>query len=203
MIARIRGKLVEIGFSHVVVDVNGVGYRIFIPMSTYDRLPHANQEVTLLTFTNVREDAIHLYGFATEEEKQLFEMLISTTGIGPKLALNILSTMPVKTFCDAVTNGNLNVIKQINGVGKRTAERMIVELKDKIGKLVPGFTASAESAIPDEKAVAAEEALLALEQLGFKRDKISKTLQELINKLPIEECSAENLIRKSLQALNS
>jgi holliday junction DNA helicase RuvA len=203
MIARITGKLIELGFSHVVVDVGGVGYRIFIPMSTYDKLPDANKEVSLMTYTQVREDAFHLYGFATTEEKELFEILISVSGIGAKLALNILSTMPVATFCSAVANSELAIIKQINGVGKRTAERIVVELRDKVAKLSPGMTAQANQEIPDSKRVAAEEALLALEQLGFKRDKISTTLRLLVDKLPEADCSAENLIRQALQSLNS
>ena len=204
MIARITGKLIELGFSHIVVDVGGVGYRIFIPMSTYDRLPDAGKEVSLKTYTQVREDAFHLYGFATDEEKKLFEILISVSGIGAKLALNILSTMPVATFCSAVSNSELAIIKQISGIGKRTAERIVVELRDKVEKLAPGIKYNqTDKDLPDDKRIAAEEALLALEQLGFKRDKISKTLRLLVDKLPNEECSAENLIRQSLQSLNS
>ncbi len=204
MIARITGKLIELGFSHIVVDVGGVGYRIFIPMSTYDRLPDAGKEVSLKTYTQVREDAFNLYGFATDEEKKLFEILISVSGIGAKLALNILSTMPVATFCSAVSNSELAIIKQISGIGKRTAERIVVELRDKVEKLAPGIKYSqTDKDLPDDKRIAAEEALLALEQLGFKRDKISKTLRTLVDKLPNEECSAENLIRQSLQSLNS
>ena len=206
MIARIKGILIELGFGQVVVDVHGIGYRIFIPMSTYDRLPNANEEVTLLTYTQVREDAFQLYGFATKEERELFEILVGVSGIGAKLALNILSTMPVTTFCKAVSNSELAIIKQINGVGKRTAERIVVELRDKLAKLSPETVyggAQGSSTMPAEKQQAAEEALLALEQLGFKRDKISKTLRILVDKLSDEECSAENLIRQSLQSLNS
>lgn len=204
MIARITGKLIELGFSHIIVDVGGIGYRIFIPMSTYDRLPNAGQTVSLRIYTQIREDAFNLYGFATEEENQLFEILISVSGIGAKLALSILSTMPVATFCAAVSNNQLAIIKQISGIGKRTAERIVVELRDKVDKLAPGVKyGQPDSDIPDDKRVAAEEALLALEQLGFKRDKISKTLRALIDKLPNEECSAENLIRQSLQSLNT
>ena len=204
MIARITGKLLELGFSHIIVDVGGVGYRIFIPMSTYDRLPDAGKEVSLRIYTQVREDAFNLYGFASEEENQLFEILINVSGIGAKLALSILSTMPVATFCSAVANSELAIIKQISGIGKRTAERIVVELRDKVEKLAPGVKyGQTDQKLPDDKRLAAEEALLALEQLGFKRDKISKTLRALVDKLPNEECSAENLIRQSLQNLNT
>ncbi len=204
MIARLKGILQEINLSQVVVDVHGVGYLVSIPMSTYDRLPGAESEVTLLINTQVREDAISLYGFATPEEKQLFEILLGATGVGPKLALSILSSLPVSSFCAAVVSRELNVIKRISGIGPKTAERLIVELRDKIGKLAPAIGSSATGrTVPDAVAAAAEDALLALEQLGFKPEKIRKALHKIVEEIPEKECSSENLIRKALQALNS
>jgi Holliday junction DNA helicase RuvA len=173
-------------------------------MSTYDRLPRSESEVILLINTQVREDAISLYGFATPEEKQLFEILLGATGVGPKLALSILSSLPVSSFCSAVVNRDLNVIKRISGIGPKTAERLIVELKEKIGKMAPALSvAAAGKAVPDSVASAAEDALLALEQLGFKSEKIRKALHKIVEEIPEKECSSENLIRKALQALNS
>jgi holliday junction DNA helicase RuvA len=198
MIAMIRGKLIDVSFTEALVDVNGVGYRIFIPMSTFDKLPQPGNEVTVLTYTNVREDAIHLYGFATQEEKKLFETLIGVSGVGAKVALNILSNSPVSTFCQAISDSDINVIKSINGIGKKTAERLIIELRDKVAKLAPTLTPTS----PSDHSQAAEDALLALEQLGFKRDKAHKAIYKLIAELPEDECSSENLIRKTLQNLN-
>ena len=201
MIARLKGILQEINLTQVVVDVHGVGYLVSIPMSTYDRLPKAESEVVLLINTQVREDAISLYGFATPEEKQLFEILLGATGVGPKLALSILSSLPVSSFCSAVVNRDLNVIKRISGIGPKTAERLLVELRDKIGKMA--LSVSTGKAVPDTVAAAAEDALLALEQLGFKPEKIRKALQKIVEEIPEKECSSENLIRKALQSLNS
>ncbi|MDD5728461.1 MAG: Holliday junction branch migration protein RuvA [Victivallales bacterium] len=202
MIAKLSGKLAEVNFTECVVDVHGVGYQVFIPMSTYDKLPRVGEDVSLFICTQVREDAISLYGFAAAVEKQLFEILIGTTGIGPKLALSILSSMPVESFIAAVIDRDLNVIKRISGIGKKTAERLIVELQDKLAKVFQPFTAGSGTAVPDAKAMAMEDAAAALEQLGFKYDSIRKVLEKISNTLPVEEASSENFIRKALQALN-
>ena len=206
MIARIKGVLLEAEFTEIVVDVHGVGYLLSIPMSTFDRLPQPGNEVELLVITHVREDAINLFGFATREEKQLFEQLNNVNGVGPRLALNILSSLPVAAFCAAVVNADLKALGRINGVGKKTAERLVVELRDKLSKLSLGGAAAAGTApvtAPDHLRAAAEDATLALEQLGFRREGIQKTMQQLLSELDATECSAENLIRKALQRLNS
>lgn len=201
MIAQIRGKLIEVSLTSIVVDVNGVGYQIFIPMSTYDKLPPMNGEVTLLTYLHVREDAMLLYGFSKPEEKQLFELLISVSGIGAKVALNILSSMSVSMFCTAVTSDDIKTITCINGIGKKTAERLIIELRDKVRKFAPDLSATENDSNNDCEA--AIDALLALEQLGFKREKAQKALKKIVSELPADQCSSENLIRKALQALNT
>jgi Holliday junction DNA helicase RuvA len=202
MIARIKGTLIEATFTQIIVDVHGVGYLIAIPMSTFDKLPRPEAEVTLLVNTQVREDSISLYGFATSEEKQLFELLVATNGVGPKLALSILSSMPVSSFCSAVANREINSIKRINGIGPKTAERLLVELHDKVSKIIPVIGDNGKNII-SKVGAAAEDAIMALEQLGFKSDKIRKAMQKIIDDLPETECSSENLIRKALQALNS
>ncbi|MCP3967621.1 MAG: Holliday junction branch migration protein RuvA [Lentisphaerae bacterium] len=200
MIARLTGTLIEPNFTACIIDVHGVGYQVFIPVSTFDKLPREGEQVSLIIHTQVREDSITLYGFATGDEKRLFELLISVSGVGAKLTLSILSSMTVTNFCNAICSSDLNVIKKISGIGKRTAERLIVELKDKVAKFAPVISSDS---VPDEKANAAEDAILALEQLGFKRDSVSKVMDKIINATPLEESSSENFIRKALQALNS
>jgi len=200
MIAVLKGKLFETGLAEVVIDVNGVGYGVMIPMSTYDKLPKVGEEATLFIHTHVREDAITLFGFATKEEKSLFNMLLSVSGIGPKLALSVLSSMSIPSFCMATASGDVKVLSKISGIGKKTAERLVVELKDKVSKL-PGASPFAR-AVPDEKAQAAEDALLALEQLGFVRLKAQKAIHEIVSLMKPEECTSEGIIRKALQELN-
>ncbi|MCK4981547.1 MAG: Holliday junction branch migration protein RuvA [Victivallaceae bacterium] len=203
MIARLSGKLADINFTQCIIDVNGVGYQVFIPMSTFDKLPREEENVSLVICTQVREDAISLYGFATMPEKQLFEILIGTTGVGPKLALSILSSMPVERFSSAIINADLDIIKRISGIGKKTAERLIVELKDKLAKVMQPLVDDSSLAVSDEKALAMEDAVAALEQLGFKRETVRKALEKIVNSIPGEEATSENFIRKALQALNS
>lgn len=201
MIGMIRGKVVESGLTEVIVDVNGVGWQIFIPMSTYDKLPAPGGETCLLTNLVVREDSLRLYGFATKSEKELFEILMDVSGIGPKLALNVLSSMPVSSFCMAVASADLKVLSRINGIGKKTGERIILELKDKISKIITEITPLPK--VADDKARAAEDAVLALEQLGFKRDKAYKTVLDLAAEMDAKDCTSEVLIRKALKSLNS
>ena len=203
MIARLSGKLADVNFTQCIVDVNGVGYQVFIPMSTFDKLPREEEDISLFVCTQVREDAISLYGFYTMPEKQLFEILIGTTGVGPKLALSILSSMPVERFSSAVINSDLDIIKRISGIGKKTAERLIVELKDKLSKVMPSISSDSSVVVSDEKALAMEDAVAALEQLGFKRETVNKTLEKIVNSIPAEEATSENFIRKALQTLNS
>src|SRR5260370_30031108 len=134
MITFLHGKLVEALPTQVVVDVNGIGYEALIPLSSFDKLPQPGGDVKLLTQLIVREDAHVLYGFASAAERDLFRLLINTvSGIGPRTALNILSGISVTAFRGAVANSEFKVLSQISGVGKKTAERIVVELKDKIG----------------------------------------------------------------------
>src|ERR1041384_4260148 len=134
MITFLYGKLVEALPTQVTVDVHGVGYEVLIPLSSFDRLPKPGAEVKLLTHLVVREDAHVLYGFMSVQERELFRLLIHTvSGIGPKIALNVLSGMNPTAFRGAVANGDIRALSQISGVGKKTAERIVVELKDKVG----------------------------------------------------------------------
>ena len=196
MIARLTGIVAESGFSGCVLDVHGVGYEVAIPVSTFEKLPQPGGEARLFIHTQVREDAIQLFGFATVEEKNLFRQLLNVSGIGGKLALSVLSAMPVQNFCAAVQSSDVKSLSRIPGIGKRTAERLVVELKDK----VTSTGAACVFASPGENApaTAVGDAALALEQLGFKRDAIDKVLKALASELPPAEQSTENLLRQAI-----
>ena len=200
MIARLTGKVLEANFTELILDVHGIGYRLFIPMSTYDALPRAGEEATLRCHMQVREDDISLYGFATAQEQGIFELLITVNGIGAKTALNILSSMNIPGFCAAVAQGDVKSLKKINGVGPKSAERIIVELRDKIDKIVPESTFIKTQT--DDSFKELEDALIALEKLGFPRAKIQKTVTDVALAIPENQRSCENIIRKSLAALN-
>src|SRR5215467_3006449 len=169
MLSFLHGKLIEALPTQVVIDVQGVGYEALIPLSSFDKLPQPGQDLKLLTHLAVREDAHTLYGFMTASERELFRLLINTvTGIGPKLALNVLSGISVTAFRGAVANGDVKSLSQISGVGKKTAERIVVELKDKIGAAGAWEAASARRGLsPEEQKV--NDAVLALMALGFKQ----------------------------------
>ena len=169
MITFLRGKLAEALPTQAVVEVGGVGYEVLIPLSSYDKLPAPGQELKLLTQLIVREDAHILYGFATEGERDLFRLLVnSVSGIGPKTALNILSGMNAVAFRGAVASSDVKALSQISGVGKKTAERIVVELRDKIGAAGALEAASARHGLsPDDQKI--NDAVLALMALGFKQ----------------------------------
>jgi len=169
MITFLHGKLVEALPTHVVVDVSGVGYEALIPLSSFDKLPQPGQPLRLLTQLVIREDAHTLYGFMTSEERDLFRLLVNNvSGIGPKIALNVLSGVSVVAFRGAVANGDIKALSQISGVGKKTAERIVVELKDKIGVAGAWEAASARRGLaPEEQRL--NDAALALMALGFKQ----------------------------------
>jgi Holliday junction DNA helicase RuvA len=169
MITFLHGKLIDALPTQVTIDVNGVGYEALIPLSSFDKLPQPGQSIKLLTQLVVREDAHTLYGFMTSEERDLFRLLIHTvSGIGPKTALNVLSGISVTAFRGAVSTGDLKSLSKISGVGKKTAERIVVELKDKIGMAGAWEAASAKHGLSnDEQRI--NDAVLALVALGFKQ----------------------------------
>ena len=202
MIARLSGILAESSFTSCIVDCGGVGYEVQIPVSTFDKLPRPGEQVVLKIHTAVREDAITLFGFATEEERKLFKLLIEVSGIGGKLALNILSSTAVTTFCAAVAASDVKALSRINGIGKRTAERIIVELRDKLNSGLGGDMAIAAAVSSPENASAINDVSLALEQLGFKRDAIDKVLKNLAAELPEGEIDGEKLLRNAIRKLS-
>jgi len=169
MITFLYGQLVESLPTQVIVDVSGIGYEVLIPLSSFDKLPPPGQPVKLLTQLVIREDAHTLYGFMSAAERELFRLLVnSVSGIGPKTALNILSGMNAVVFRGAVANGDVKALAQISGVGKKTAERIVVELRDKIGAAGALEAAGAKHALsPDDQKT--NDATLALMALGFKQ----------------------------------
>ena len=203
MIAQLTGTLIDASFTEAIVDVGGVGYQVLIPMSTFDKLPRPDEKktVTLLTWLQVREDALTLFGFSTRQERDVFLLLITVNGIGAKTALNILSCMNVPSFCQAVASGDLKSLKKISGVGPKSAERILVELRDKIQKIAPE-TAFGGGAAPAKVDKAVEDAILALGQLGFQGPKFQKLVADVALEIPEDQRSTENIIRKALQALN-
>lgn len=198
MIAFIQGKLVDALPTQVTVDVHGVGYEILIPLSSFDKLPQPGNDVKLLTQLIVREDAHILYGFATLAERDLFRMLINNvSGIGPKTALNILSGMNAVTFRGAVASGDVKSLSQISGVGKKTAERIVVELRDKVGVAGAWEASSATRTLSgsDQKV---NDAVLALMALGFKQPEAHESIRAAQAVLG-ESASVEALVRASLK----
>ncbi len=198
MISFLHGKLVEALPTQVIVEVHGVGYEALIPLSSYDRLPQPGQEVTLLTHLAVREDAHTLYGFMTAAERELFRMLINTvSGIGPKIALNILSGMNVTAFRGAVAQGDVKALSQISGVGKKTAERIVVELRDKVGAAGAWEAASAQRALSAEDQKL-NDAVLALIALGFKQTEAHDAVRQAQAVLG-PQAGLEDLVRACLK----
>lgn len=200
MIAYLRGILLESSFSQVIIDVNGVGYEVNIPLSTFDKLPLEGGETALFVHTAVREDAITLFGFATKEERELFKILIGVSGIGGKLANAILSAMAVENFVGAVKSGQASILSKIPGVGKKTAERLIVELKDKLDNfdtVAVGVKADG-SKLSQGDTQAIDDVITALTQLGYKRDQATSVVQKLVSEID-GEFKAEELLRYALQ----
>ena len=198
MITFLHGKLIEALPTHVVVDVHGVGYEALIPLSSFDRLPQPGGDLTLLTQLVIREDSHMLYGFMTSAERELFRLLVNTvSGIGPKIALNILSGISVTAFRGAVANGDVKSLSQISGVGKKTAERIVVELKDKVGASGAWEAASAQRALSpaDQKL---NDATLALVALGFKQADAHEAVRAALAVLG-ETASLEDLVRACLK----
>jgi holliday junction DNA helicase RuvA len=201
MITFLRGRLVSSLPDRAALDVGGVGYEVFIPLSTYDRLGETGREVTVLTHLQVREDAHVLYGFATEEERDLFRLLINrVTGVGPKMGLAILSGMGVRDFQRNVVMGDAAALSKISGVGKKTAERIILELKDKVGVAEAWKDAAAPAVPATPQQAAANDAVLALIHLGYKQQEAQKAVKRLMDEGTPAQSDA--LVRGALRLLS-
>jgi Holliday junction DNA helicase RuvA len=190
LIAYLEGKLIEKNPTLLILEVNGVGYAVNIPVSTYGSLVETGQMVKILTYQHVREDELKLYGFSTKPEKELFELLIGVNGVGPRMALSILSCISVQEFQRSVLQEDLDVLTAISGVGKKKAQRLIVELKEKLGKVDLGERKD----LREEEAIltpAVDEAALALMSLGYTkvdaRRALDRVTEETKEALPVEE----------------
>lgn len=191
MISYLEGKLIHKSPTNVIVDVGGVGYAVQIPLSSYDKVGEAGRSIKILTYLHVREDGLQLFGFMTEEERELFEMLITVTGIGPKLARGILSGVSAKEFRKAVAEEDLRALTAIPGVGRRTSQRLVLELKERLGKIewVPSGPLPPTALAPER--TPAQEAFLALITLGFKEVEAQRVVSKVVGEggpdLPVEE----------------
>jgi len=202
VITRLAGTLLEVDLTHVTVDVHGVGFAVTVPMSTYDRLPRPGSEVVLHTFLDVRENEFELFGFWTVEERQLFLLLTGVSGIGPRLGLNILSGASVDVFCQTLADGDVKALCRVKGIGKRVAERLVVELREKVKDIAPGAGFGGGPGLSDALGKEAQDAVTALVTLGFKHDAARRAVAGLVDSLPAKEQTAEQFIRRALQNLN-
>ncbi|HEX8949858.1 MAG TPA: Holliday junction branch migration protein RuvA [Dissulfurispiraceae bacterium] len=186
MIASLRGRLLSKRPEHLIVDVGGVGYSVQVPFTLLSDLPEENKEVFLYVYTHVREDAILLYGFQSEDEKKIFTTLIGISGIGPKTALNLLSTIPPDKFFNAINSEDVDVLCKVPGLGKKTAHRIILELREKL------------PSIREKRDTVYEDTLSALVNLGYKKG-VAQDVLEKVRKSGSDDI--ETLLRESLKYL--
>jgi holliday junction DNA helicase RuvA len=197
MIASLTGILKSKSPTEVLVDVNGVGYSLSIPLSTYSKIGDVDTSIHLLTHLHVREDVMQLFGFATEAERQLFKQLISITGIGPKTAQGILSGISVADLQEYILSGNVSALTVVPGIGRKTAERLVMELRDKIGKADKGLESAVGSG--DKNAEIRNEALLALTSLGYNRLAAEKAIRMALKDAGESKLGVEDLIKRALK----
>ena len=197
MIIFLKGTLTDALPTKAVIEVNGIGYEVLIPLSSFEKLPEPGQAVTLKTQLVVREDSQTLYGFATDAERELFRLIQGVSGIGPRLALNVLSGMDVTAFKGAIAAGNVKLLSSISGIGKKTAERMVLELKDKLGPAPGEATALGQAATLHDKILV--DTVAALEALGTKPAEAQKSA-EAARAMLGPQASVEELVRAALKS---
>jgi Holliday junction DNA helicase RuvA len=190
MIASLTGVLKSKNPTEVLIDVNGVGYSVTIPLSTYEKLGEVESKVTLLTHLHVREDVMQLFGFASPEERLFFKLLITVKGI--------LSGITVTDLKQHIAQENISALTAIPGVGRKTAERLIIELRDKIGRIEPSSSGSIP--VPGEENDLRQEALMALTSLGYNRPIAEKALRQVFTEMKGEKLSLQDLIKRALRA---
>jgi Holliday junction DNA helicase RuvA len=199
MIAHIQGSLYFKSPEHLIIDVDGIGYQVHVPLTTFYELPDVGNTVALHIHTHVREDALQLYGFQAQEEKALFIRLMGVAGIGPRLAVNILSGISPAELAESLLQGDLARLISIPGVGRKTAERIMVEMRDKVSTLVPGHDVTVPLKTAAEEAMI-EDALSALLNLGYKKGMAQRAIENARKRLE-GEVTLENLLKESLRAL--
>lgn len=199
MIASLTGRLAFKAPTHLVLDVQGVGYEVFIPLSSYYGLPNLSENTSLSVHTHVREDAIQLFGFLTSQEKEAFVLLTSVSGVGPKLALSVLSALPVSDLVSAIQSENVEKLTTVPGIGNKSASRLVLELKDKVGKLHPGLSPAND--LPRQgQDVTFDDALSALVNLGYRSQDAKDALKQVKKCYP-ESITLKDMIRESLKEL--
>ena len=198
MIALLTGRLAHKSPEFIILDVHGVGYRIQIPFSTYYDLPDSGAEITLHIFTHVKEDALNLYGFRSLTEKNFFQLLISVAGVGPKLGKDILSNIQVADLHRALVQADLARLSAVPGIGRKTAERLVLELKNKVNKLEVASLSPQHDSRAFQSAAMTDDVASALVNLGYKEALVRKALSELEMSA---EVSMEELLRKALRIL--
>lgn len=199
MIALLTGRLAFKAPTHLALDVQGVGYEVFVPLSTYYNLPALNDTVSLNIHTHVREDAIQLFGFVTQQEKDAFVLLTAVSGIGPKSALGILSSLPVHDLVSAIQAADVEKLEAVPGIGKKTAGRIVLELKDKVIKLHPALTQSGETP-PTGTDATFDDALSALINLGYRAQDAKEALKQ-VKRSKVDPVTLQELIRETLREL--
>jgi len=199
MIASLTGRLAFKAPTYLVLDVHGVGYEVFIPLSTYYGLPNLSESTSLSVHTHVREDAIQLFGFLTSQEKDAFVLLTSVSGVGPKLALSVLSALPVSNLVSAIQSGDIEKLTTVPGIGNKSASRLVLELKDKVERLHPGLASSSESPRQGENATF-DDALSALVNLGYRPQDAKEALKQ-VKKSNAKSIVLKDMIRESLKEL--
>ena len=197
MIANLKGKLTHKSPLEIVVDVNGVGYQVFVSLTTFYALPKLGNEVFLGIHTHMREEALKLFGFYTVDEKKIFEKIITVNKVGPKLALTILSGMPPADLMTAIDSNDVDKLSTIPGIGRKTAERLILEMRDKLARLPLKFSLTEESLL---RSGLFDDALSALMNLGYKKNPAEQALKKVCSKEK-KESSLESLIKNSLNLL--
>lgn len=200
MIARINGILIEKTPASLIVEAMGVGYEVFVPLTTFYELPEVGQNVVLHIYTQVREDAITLFGFFSQKEKDIFQLLITVNGIGPKLAMNILSGTDPQELIRSVSRGDLNRLVRIPGVGKKMAERIIFDLRDKKIIDLSGVEAGGKP-LPVDRQEMQDDALSALMNLGYKNQVVQDVLERVFREAEKEDISLDVVLKKTLKIL--
>jgi Holliday junction DNA helicase RuvA len=201
VIFALEGKIVSKSPVEVVVDVGGIHYLVNIPVTVYEKLGEVGANVKLYTYLIVREEEIYLYGFSSVEERDFFKLLISVSGIGPKMAQAIMSGMSVDELKNSIIRGDVSSLVSIPGVGKKTAERVIVELRDKIAKIE--FAGKSLEFISSDQVEVRNEALLALISLGFSRQSAEKAIRAVLKENEKMEFTVEELVKQALRHITS
>ena len=196
MIVHLNGKLVEKDITRVVVECGGVGYEALIPLSTFDRLPAEGADVKLYTYHDVREDAEALYGFATEAEREVFKLVTTVSGVGPKIALSVLSGLTTGDLQLAISQGDVKRLASIKGIGKKTAERIVVDLKDKINPIEALANSSAVASQAQTNVL--RDAMLALSALGFSEEMARAKVQRVLEADPSVQ-DTETVVKLALK----